>query len=267
MSLRFENWFKAIKLRRSRRTYVSKQIELEVSSSLQNVISELNERYEEVRLVYIEKSPEEVFVGAVGPYGKITGAVAYFALVLNEDSNFSFEKAGFIGQAIVLEAATHGLSTCWVGGHFNKGIACKQVNLDNNEKVVAVIPVGYARKNLSLTEKMMNQVGDYHKRKSVTEIVDGLPEEQWPEWLRSVISAASLSPSAYNRQSVQFIIGEDESITIKIANPNEETNVPKGIDRGIAMLHIEVATKHHNINGNWQFNHEDNVVIFRKLGQ
>lgn len=264
MSLHFENWFKAIQTRRSRRTYVSKQIETVAMDALKSVINELNKLYEGVRLALIEQSPEPVFTGAVGPYGKITGAPAYLALIINGDSNFNYEKAGFIGQATVLEAALHGLSTCWIGGYFNNDVAGQYVGLKDNEMVVAVIPIGHARKNLSLTEKMMHQVRDYHQRKSVEEIVEGLPQDKWPEWMKIVIHAASLSPSAYNRQSIRFIIGEDQSISLEIANPSQETNVPKGIDRGIAMLHIDVATKYHNIVGQWQFNEEENLVIFQK---
>jgi nitroreductase len=265
VSLRFEKWFKTIQLRRSRRTYVAKQIEPEIIKSLNSVTSELNELYEEVKVVFIEKSPDAVFVGAVGPYGKITSAPAYFAVVINNDTNFNYEKAGFLGQAVVLEAALHGLSTCWVGGYFKKEVAGQEVGISDSERVVAVIPIGHARKNLSLTEKMMHQVGDYHKRKNVEDIVEGLPKKQWPKWVDSVIRAATLSPSAYNRQSIQFIIGEDHSITVKIANPDEETNVPKGIDRGIAMLHIDVAAKYHNINGQWRFDPESDLVIFQKI--
>lgn len=263
VSLCFENWFKAIQIRRSRRTYTSKLIETESVTTLKDTIRNLNQLYEGVRLVFIEKSPDPVFIGAVGPYGKITGAPAYFAVIMKNENDFTYEKAGFIGQGIVLEAAMHGLSTCWVGGYFNREIAAGEVGISIEETVVAVIPVGYARKNLSLTEKMMNQVGDYHKRKSIDEIVGGLPKKQWADWLESVIRSASLSPSAYNRQSVSFFIGENKSITLMIANPDEETNVPKGMDRGIAMLHIEVATKHHQIKGQWIYEQEANLVTFQ----
>ncbi|WP_161568139.1 nitroreductase family protein [Anaerobacillus alkaliphilus] len=265
MVLRFEKWFKAIQIRRSRRTYVTKQIESDSKEVLTDMIVELNQRYTGVKVVFVEKAPDAVFVGAVGPYGKITGAPAYLALVIDTDENFNYEKAGFIGQACVLEATLHGLSSCWVGGYFNKVIAAEEVGINENERVVAVIPIGYARKNLSLTEKMMNQVGDYHKRKSVEDISEGLAQEQWPDWVGSVVKSASLSPSAYNRQSIHFVVGEDgETITLRITNPSEETNVPKGIDRGIAMLHTEVATNHLNIPGAWHYDKEANVVAFQK---
>ncbi len=265
MVLRFENWFKAIQIRRSRRTYVTKQIEQDSIQVLTNIMDELNKDYEGVRVVLVEKSPDAVFVGAIGPYGKITGAPAYLALVMNEEEDFNYEKAGFIGQACVLESTMHGLSSCWVGGYFNREVAAEEVGISDDERVVAVIPIGYARKNLSLTEKMMNQVGDYHKRKSVDEISEGLTQEQWPEWVSSVIRAASLSPSAYNRQAIHFVVGEDgKTIALKITNPSEETNVPKGIDRGIAMLHTEVATKHFHIEGNWKYDREANVIVFQE---
>ncbi|MCT8138154.1 nitroreductase family protein [Anaerobacillus sp. CMMVII] len=266
MSIRYEDWYKVIQIRRSRRTFVTKKIEDDKILTLNSAISELNGLYEGVRMIFIDQAPDTVFVGAIGPYGKITGAPAYLALIINNEGTFQFEKAGFIGQAIVLEAAKHGLSTCWVGGYFNREVSAQQVGISDEESVIAIIPIGHARKNLSLTEKMMNQVGDYHKRKSVDEIVEGLAQEDWPAWISSSVRAASLSPSAYNRQSVSFIIGKDHSISLKINNAQEDTNVPKGIDRGIAMLHLDVAIKYHNVVGQWRFDQDDNLVVFEKVG-
>lgn len=261
MVLRFETWFKAIHIRRSRRTYIVKQIEMEIKHSLENLITQLNEQYEGVRLVFVEKAPDPLFVGSVGPYGKITGAPAYFALVKTKTSPFLYEKAGFIGQAIVLEAVRNGLSTCWVGGYFNREVAAQNIKTNENEEVLAIIPVGYARKNLSLTEKMMYKNDDYHKRKSIEDIVFGLPMEKWPKWVKEVITAASLSPSAYNRQAITFDISETgDTVALHIHNPTEETNVPKELDRGIVMLHMEVALKHLEISGQWNFDEATNNV-------
>ncbi len=265
MVIHFEEWFKAIENRRSRRTYVSKSIEPKIIESMQNVLVELNQRFDEVSIVFLEKSPDPIFSGAVGPYGKITGAPAYLAIVCDSITNFTYEKAGFIGQAAVLEAAKHGISSCWIAGYFDKKVAGQQVGISETEKIVAIIPIGYARKNLSLTEKMMSQVGDYQKRKSITEIAEGLPRENWPNWLEVVMNVANLSPTAYNRQSIRFIVGDDYSITLKIENPHEETNVPKGIDRGIAMLHIEVARMQAHIDGEWKFYQDANLIAFKRL--
>lgn len=263
LSLQFDKWFKAIPLRRSRRTYIFKTIEAEVFHSLNDVIAELNQTYKGVRLLLVERSPDPIFVGAVGPYGKITGAPSFIALVVNEQVDFRYEKGGYIAQGLVLETVDYGLSTCWVGGYFNKEVAEQLIKVNDHERIIAILPFGYARKNYSLTEKMMNQVGDYHKSKSIKETVDGLPMEKWPKWIEKAIYSANLAPSAYNRQSLRYVIEEDHSITIRLDKPEEETNVPKGIDRGIAMLHIELAVNQQGKKGIWEYSENLNTVTFK----
>ncbi len=264
LTLPFENWFKVMESRRSRRTFISKPIEDEVIKSLNDVIKQLNKLHKDVSLKLIEYSPEEILNGIVGPYGKITGAPAYIAVVVQNFEPFLIERGGYIGQAMALEATVQGLATCWVGGLFNEVVITKQVRLQEDEKVISVLPIGYARKNYSLTEKMMSQVGDYHKRKTIEELVEGLPEKRWPTWIKTTLHAARFAPSAYNRQPVRFFIGEDHSITVMLVNPKEETNVPKEIDRGIAMLHIDLALKHHNIDGEWHYCENKSEVIFKE---
>lgn len=259
-----EKWYQAIQTRRSRRTFITKPIETEILQSLKEVIMELNKTFLGARLLLMDEEPGQVFDGAVGPYGKITGAQAYIIVVVNENEKFHYEKGGYIGQAIVLEAVSHGISTCWVGGYFNHNIVEQVTILSKNEKAISVIPIGYARKNLSFSEKMLNQAGDFQKRKTIEKNqFEGLPIKKWPMWFKNIISATMLAPTAYNRQSLRYVIGEDFSITIKLEEPSIDTNVPKQIDRGIAMLHIDVATSFHNYKGKWEFLESVNNVKFQ----
>lgn len=156
MDLDFEKWFTAMQNRRSRRTFISKQLEPTTLEIVKQVIEELNKLHSEVRLVLVEEAPDELLIGTVGPYGRITGALAYVAVVCDHSSDYSYERGGYIGQAIVLEASSNGLSSCWIGGYFNSELATKKLSVQEKEAVMAIIPIGYARKNYSLTEKMMN---------------------------------------------------------------------------------------------------------------
>lgn len=265
MDLDFEKWFTAMQNRRSRRTFISKQLEPNTLQIVKEVIEELNKIHNEVRLVLVEEAPDELLIGTVGPYGRITGALAYVAVVCDDNSDYTYERGGYIGQGIVLEASSNGLSSCWIAGYFNNQLATRKLAVKENETVMAIIPIGYARKNYSLTEKMMNQAGDYHKRKPIRKIVSGLPMEEWPNWIESSIHAASLAPSAYNRQPFQFIIDADHSITIVIDKPDQETKVRKEIDLGIVMLHIELTAKHHHIKGEWEIKESERQIIFKEM--
>lgn len=264
MTLPFESWFKVIESRRSRRTFISKPIEDEVIESLKKVISQLNKLHKDVSLKLVDSAPDQILKDGVGPYGKITGAPAYIAVVVQNTDPFSMEKGGYVGQALALEVTVQGLASCWVGGVFNEK-SSKEVKLKKNEKIISVLPIGYARKNYSFTEKMMSRVGDYQQRKPLSELVEGIETDTWPIWIESALQAARLAPSAYNRQPVRFVIGEDYSITVKLDKPDDETNVPKEIDRGIAMLHMDLALKHHNINGEWHYCESKKEVILKKV--
>jgi nitroreductase len=265
MELQLQKWFTAIHNRRSRRTFISKKIEVEKIKVLKEVIEIINISNNEVRLVLVEKSPDELLIGTIGPYGKITAAPTYVAVVGDLNGYHCYERAGYSGQGIVLEANNHGISSCWIAGYFNNELAAKELEVKKSETVIAIIPLGYARKNYSLTEKMMNQVGDYHKRKPIRKIVSGLPMEKWPNWIATSIQAASLAPSAYNRQPFQYIIGTDHSITIATEKADQETNIPIEIDLGIVMLHIELAARHHLINWEWDFIENEELTIFREI--
>lgn len=248
-----KRWYAAIDQRRSRRTYINKPIEEENILSLNRLMNDLNCKYPGVRVAYLQQPFEAVFQNSVGPYGKITGASSCIALIMNEDDTHGYEKIGYIGQSIVLEATSIGLSTCWVGGYFDATSTLNNIELTPTEKVVSLLPIGYARKNYSLTEKMMNQIGDSIKRKELSDLIEGLDLDKCPKWMREVLVAAQKAPSVRNRQPWRFHISDDHSIKISIKDNAESTNVPKRIDCGIAMLHIDVAARYHGLNGEWEY--------------
>jgi len=118
--------------------------------------------------------------------------------------------------------------------------------------VLAVTPVGYARKNESLEEKLMTGFGRTHYRLPASKLIRGLGRDELPEWIRASIQAASLAPSAVNRQPWGFDI-EDDGITVYVRTSGSEFNVSKRLDCGISMLHIELAALSHGVKGKWQF--------------
>lgn len=223
-----KRWYRAIGSRRSRRTYINKPIEDQLKVSLDRLILDFNgEEYQGVRLAFLTAPFEDVFHSSIGSYGKITGAQLCVAIIVNEEYAHVYERAGFIGQTIVLEATALGLSTCWVGGSFNAVCAEKNLGVTQKEKVIAVIPIGYARKNFSLTEKMMNQMPDFIEKMDKSELVSGQDLEQAPSWVSTVIQVAQKAPSVRNRQPWRFFIGENNSIKISVDERNEVTKRPK----------------------------------------
>ncbi|MCK5654431.1 MAG: nitroreductase family protein, partial [Dehalococcoidia bacterium] len=66
------------------------------------------------------------------------------------------------------------------------------------------------------------------------------------------LEAATLAPSAINRQPWRFYV-EPDSITVSIYGSRLEFGISKRLDCGIAMLHIEVAALDCGVQGKWEF--------------
>jgi hypothetical protein len=136
------------------------------------------------------------------------------------------------------------------------------VEIKNNERVLAVTPVGYARRYESLEEKLMTGFGRTHRRVPISRLIGSLTQEGLPEWIRASIQAARLAPSAVNRQPWGFDV-QDGSITVYVRTGGPEFTVSKRLDCGIAMLHIEVAALSFGIRGDWQFLKAPQVARFK----
>lgn len=213
------------------------------------------------RAALVNRSPERVFRGAIGSYGKIKGASAFIAFIGDmKDPNVQ-EKVGYTGEGIVLEASSCGLGTCWVGGFFRPDTAASLTDMRENEKVLAVTPLGYAEKKVSLEEKIMTGFGRTHKRTPLGALVSGLKADIWPEWVTKALEAARLAPSAVNRQPWRFYISGN-GITVAVDNLNDSYSISKRLDCGIAMLHIEAALRCYGVQGEWEFLARPEVARF-----
>jgi hypothetical protein len=138
-----------------------------------------------------------------------------------------------------------------VGGFFRPENVASLVEVKDNERVLAVTPVGYASRFESLVERLMTGFGLTHRRLSLSKLVGEWRVDNLPEWVRASLEAARLAPSAVNRQPWGFNV-EDDGITVFVRTRGPEFNVSKRLDCGIAMLHIEVAALSSGVKGDWK---------------
>lgn len=263
MEIPFSRWYGALARRRSRRLFDSKPVDPELLARLNTVCEEFRP-FTEARAVIVTQAPDRVFKGVFGHYGKIKGAPAFIAFIGNTDDPNIQEKVGYLGEGTVLEATTLDLGTCWVGGFFRPDVAASLAIIKKNEKVFAVTPVGYVMEKWSLEEKIMTGFGLTHKRKPLSELVTGLDNLKWPLWIKTALEAARVAPSAVNRQPWRFQI-EPYSITISVDDLKDTYNIPKRLDCGIAMLHIEVASLYCGMRGKWEFLEPPKVACFKAV--
>ena len=243
-------WNDAISTRRSRRRFDSRPIDPKLLEHINDVCTGFRP-FEHVRSVLVKEAPDKVFKGAIGPYGKIKGAPSFIAFIGDMRSPNVQEEIGYIGEGIILEATTKQLSTCWVGGFFSPEVVSSIIDIGKEERILAVTPIGYATKRQSLEERIMTGFGFTHRRKSLSKLVTGIEQSQWPAWIREALEAARLAPSAVNRQAWRFHV-EPNSITVSVSQKVREYNISKRLCCGIAMLHIEVAALANGYQGEWE---------------
>jgi len=259
--LPFQKWYDATFIRRSRRKFDSRPLPPESFSRLHQVCEVFNP-YATARSVLLDNSPDKVFRGAIGSYGKVKGAPAIIAFIGNTEDPHVNEKIGYTGEGLILEATALGLSTCWVAGFFHADEAAFLTGCGADEKVFAVTPVGFSPQDFSFEEKMMTGFGRAHRRRPLSGLVSGLHENDWPAGLNSALECARSAPSALNRQPWRFHI-EKSAVTISVdSSIGLEFGISKRVDCGIAMLHLEIALSVHGIQGKWEFLEQPRVARF-----
>lgn len=261
MQIPYERWYDAVFERRSRRQFNNKPIAPEVLTHLIDFSNLLNKKISGAKVEIVNHSPDDVFKGAIGSYGKIKGAPVYVAFIGNTQDPYVQEKVGYIGECFILEAASLGLGTCWVGGFFRPDEVKRQITIRQNERVLAVSPLGYASEQYSLQEKIMSGFVSGHKRKGIEAICPQGFKTDWPAWVKLALEAGRLAPSAVNRQPWRFSVDTD-AIKISVDNLKDSYHISKRLDCGIAMIHIEIGAGHEGVSGQWEYLDQLEVAIF-----
>ena len=243
------SWFEAIAARRSRRRYAPRPLSPAALTALREVASRF--RLAPGARIELLEDAGELFTGlgerVGGAYGRVEGAPWTAAFVAPRGAE---PEAGYIGEALVLEATRLGLGTCWVAGMFDRATAARLVDLAPDEAVVAVTPVGHPRDRKELVEHLMSAAVRSAARRQVEDIAPGLTRggpRPWPAWAVSAVEAARLAPSGANRQPWRFSL--DGAALVLSAAPGAYWTAP--IDCGIAMLHAELGALHKGVRGDW----------------
>jgi nitroreductase len=176
--------------------------------------------------------------------GGVKGARAYMAFISGSQvTPQNLLRAGYSGEAAILEAVRLGLDTCWIGACFWSGRVSEQLGLDPGVKVYGVSPLGHGHPGAR------NVSG--HKRKEIESLTVGAQQQEL--WQASALEAARLAPSDCNRQPWRFVIGADSILLRLDAAPKTRLESWKYLDCGIAMLHLELGALRAGKSGQWQY--------------
>ena len=245
---RADAWSEALLSRHSRRSYDGTSAAPEQLTSVQAVCERFRP-HTDARVALVEQPGCDVFTGAIGSYGKVTGAPHLLAVIAGDGARSALH-AGYTGEAAVLEATAAGLDTCWVAGFFDRDVARSVVELEAGERIVAVSPLGRAPARKSGTERTFVALAGSRQRKPLRTIAKDV-SPRWPEWALGAVEAARVAPSAMNRQPWRFRF-EDGALILAMDSAGQLPVVRKELDCGIAMLHAEVAARAYGMDGAWE---------------
>lgn len=237
-------WYDAIAARLSRRTYTGEPVP-EAAERALGALCERVRPFPEVRIDIVPNTSPNVFVGWVGSYGRIEGAPLAALLIGPRGSG---EAIGYTGQGLVLEATRQGVGTCWVAGNFSRRRAAALTHLASGERVICTTPLGIPVQDLRGSEAAVRSLAGSARRKALSEIAPGAEEGSWPAWALTAVEAARLAPSGSNRQPWRFHM-EDGALVLTCPPGAYFT---ADIDRGIAMLHVELGAAHAGVSGSWE---------------
>ena len=252
-----------IKKRFSCRTYSEKSIEDKV---LQEFLTILNSAHKgpfgnEPKFRLIHQDSFAAQEGKkLGTYGVIKNARLFLAGTI-KDGPLAMEDYGYCKEEIILKATALGLGTCWLGGTFQSGSFALAVDLQKDELLPTVTPIGYPAGEKSFTEKMMRRIAGSDNRKAWSDIFFAgnfstpLTQEQsgiYAEALENI----RLAPSASNKQPWRILYDEQRhSFHFFIARASSYKLAGKvslqDIDLGIAMCHFALTLQEQGIKGKW----------------
>ncbi len=232
---RFGRWHRAGRVRVSRRRFDPRPAPPEALAALGEHCAAFRP-FGSARAELVREAPADLFRGVVGAYGAVKGAPSCLVFVGAEDAAAT---VGYVGEAAVLEATALGLGTCWVAGLFRAERAGELARVAPGERVFAVSPVGIPAGRKTLEERLMSGIARSRTRKPPEEVARGVGN--WPAWAAWAVEAGRLAPSAVNRQPWRFR-REGDAVIVCVDGPDTH-GIPKRLDCGIAMLHLEAGAR------------------------
>ncbi len=255
---------RAIRRRRSCRTYLPKPIEPEKLSVLKSCLDE-NKKGPfgtPVRFYLVDMSAEDGTLLTVrGTYGIVQGA-QWFIVGTVERGRKAMEDFGYCMEHNILKATELGLSTCWLGVTFNRMDFIQKLKLHRNTLLPAVSPAGYAKRHRSMIDQFIHWVAGSRYRKPWEKLFFlGSPDrplkhsESRPFELP--LECVRIAPSARNKQPWRIVKEKDKPVFhFFMEKSGARESSPSGvsmphIDMGIAMCHFEETVRELGFSGKW----------------
>ena len=243
-----------IRERRSVRTFDSRALSKEELDLLKSFVKTITNPFHiPVEFRFLEQMSCPVVVGTSFYAAAKVKHVPYF----NEAFGYSFER-------LFLFAHSLGLGTVWIGGTMDRKSFEKEMELEDDELMPCVTPLGVPKEKMSLREIMMRKGIKADERRSFEEIAYihsfecPLSKDDAKE-LFLPIEMVRLAPSAVNRQPWRLLVKENavHFYLERSKGFSGETLDMQKIDMGIALCHFELMANEIGIKTAFIFNEPD----------
>jgi nitroreductase len=247
-----------IRTRYSCRSYDARPLDAVSEKKLRDYIAHLNSTVKiKARFLYITENAADETPVKLGTYGMISGAVNFIIGICDNDETDSL-AFGYLFEKIILFATDHDLQTCWLGGTFNRADFTQKCQLQDNEYIAIVCPVGIQKLKPRFFDKAVRLMVGANNRKPFSEVffdqdfATPLNEDSLDDY-KIPLEMVRLGPSASNKQPWRIIRhkeGYDFYLKRTKAYPTGKFDMQKN-DIGIAMCHFELTAKELGLKGEW----------------
>lgn len=253
-----------IKKRFSCRTYSERSIEDKVLQEFLTIVNDIHKgpfgNQPNFRLIHLTSFTIQE-AKKLGTYGIIKNARLFIVGTI-KNGHLAMEDYGYCKEEIILKATALGLGTCWLGGTFQSSNFAQAVNLQKDELLPTITPIGYPAGEKSFTEKIMRRVAGSDNRKPWSDIFfagdfSTLLTQKQAGIYAEAMENVRLAPSASNKQPWRILYDAQQNIfhffiarsfSYKLIG----TVSLQDIDLGIAMSHFALTLQELGIKGKWR---------------
>jgi len=134
-----------IKKRFSCRTYSERSIEDKVLQEFLTIVNDIHKgpfgNQPNFRLIHLTSFTIQE-AKKLGTYGIIKNARLFIVGTI-KNGHLAMEDYGYCKEEIILKATALGLGTCWLGGTFQSSNFAQAVDLQKDELLPTITPIGY----------------------------------------------------------------------------------------------------------------------------
>ena len=245
-SANIKELYEAISKRMSVREYGDQIVQPELCDKVDAFIEKINKEEDifqsKTRFLLMKEDFSRIWT-----FGFIGGNKYWLCGCTNKDNSLSEVAFCYKMEKIILFLTHLGLDSCWLGGTYTASCFTKALNVNENERLVCVSPVGYRNPNKKglISYFSKRKRNDWAKNFFFEKGNQPMTEDKCTFFTKDIIEAIRWIPSAMNKQAY--------TVVFKDHTAHVFGNGSWGLyDGGIAMAHVEIACLNFGLNGHWE---------------